>query len=67
MFKNRINAVRSAIATGALVLAGQASAAVPTEVSTSLTTAAVDVATIAGLALLVYLAPKVFKYMRGGI
>lgn len=42
-------------------------AAVPTEVSTALTTAAVDVAAVAGLALLVYLAPKAIKYMRGGL
>jgi len=42
-------------------------AAVPTEVSSALTTAATDVAAVAALALLVYLAPKAIKYMRGGL
>jgi hypothetical protein len=36
-------------------------------VTAKLIQAAIDVAAIAGLSLLVYVAPKVFKYMRGGL
>jgi len=46
---------------------GIANAAVDTSVSGALGTAATDVAAVAALAFLCYLAPKAFKYMRGGL
>lgn len=61
---NRKNAVVASI-LGTIATFSQA--AVSTEVSSALGAAAVDVAAVAALAFLVYLAPKAFKYMRGGL
>jgi hypothetical protein len=61
------NRTRAAVVAGLSSIAVSAHAAVPGEVTSALTAAAVDVAAVAGLALLVYLAPKAFKYMRGGL
>lgn len=67
MFKNRINAVRSLIASGALVAAGAANAAVDAAVTTKITEAAADVATIGAAVLVVMVGIKVFKWVRGAL
>lgn len=63
----KVKAQVAAVGTGLMVLGAQAHAAVDPSVTDALTQAAVDVAVVASLAFAVYLAPKVFKYMRGGL
>lgn len=64
MTKNRYTAAKAAVASGAVVVAGAANAAVDAGVTTALTNAAVDVAAVGGLAFLVFLAAKVYRYFR---
>lgn len=66
MFKNKINAVRSLVAAGALT-AGSAFAAVPVDVTTALTDAKADGISVAGLVLIAVIAMYAFKLMRRGI
>ena len=66
MFKNKINAVRSLVAAGALA-AGSAFAAVPADVTTALTDAKADGISVAGLVLIAVIAMYAFKLMRRGI
>lgn len=46
---------------------GSAQAAVPTDVTTALTTAAADSVTVAGLALAIIVGIAAFRYMRRAI
>lgn len=57
----------AAIGTGLAVSAGQAFAAVPTEVSTALGDAKTDGVAVAGLVLVAVIAMYAFKLMRRGI
>ena len=52
------------VATGALLLAGNAYAAVPTEVTTSLTDGKADAITVAGAVLAIMIAVSAFIWMR---
>lgn len=67
---NRLNLETRRIAqsasVGALALAGAAHAAVPAEVSTSLTDMKADALTVAGLVLVAIIAIAAFKFMRKG-
>ncbi|MFS8934744.1 major capsid protein [Cupriavidus taiwanensis] len=65
MFKSK-KAMLAALAALS-VAAGNAVAAVPTEVSTAMTDAKADSATIAGLALAIIIGIAAFKYMRRGV
>lgn len=62
MFKKIAAGVGLVVAT-----VGSAFAAVPTEVSTAMTDAKADSATIAGLALAIVIGIAAFKYMRRGV
>lgn len=52
---------------GLSMLASQAFAAVPTDVTTALTDAKTDSLAVAGLALVVIIGIAAFKYMRRGV
>lgn len=66
MFKNRVNAVRSLVASGVLV-AGNAIAAVPADVTTALTEAKADGILVATAVLIAIVAIYAFKLMRKGL
>lgn len=67
---NRINTqtrrIAAVAATGALTLAQQAHAAVPTEVTGALETMKADALVVAGLVLVAIIAVAAFKFMRKG-
>ena len=67
---NRINTqtrrFAAVAATGALAVAHQAHAAVPTEVTTALGDMKADALTVAGLVLVAIIAVVAFKFMRKG-
>lgn len=67
---NRINTqtrrLAAVAATGALAVAQQAHAAVPTEVTTALGDMKADALTVAGLVLVAIIAVVAFKFMRKG-
>lgn len=65
-FVNASNAAKAAGA-GALMLAGQAYAAVPAEVTTALEDAKTDAMTVGGLVLVVIIAIAAFKFIRRAI
>lgn len=65
-FVNTANAVKAAGA-GALMLAGQAYAAVPADVTTALEDAKTDAMTVGGLVLVVIIAIAAFKFIRRAI
>ena len=66
MFKNKKNAVRALVASGAVV-AGNAMAAVPAAVSTALTDAKDDGIVVATAVLIAIVAIYAFKLMRKGL
>lgn len=66
MFKNQKNAVRAILASGA-VIAGNAMAAVPAEVSTALSDAKADGIVVATAVLIAIVAIYAFKLMRKGL
>ena len=57
----------AALAALSAVSMGSAMAAVPADVSESLTEAKADALTVAGLALIVIIGIAAFKYMRRGV
>ncbi len=68
--KNRLVTARNAAAAvgaGALMLAGQAYAAVPADVTTALEDAKTDAMTVGGLVLVVIIAIAAFKFIRRAI
>lgn len=68
--KNRLVTARNAAAAvgaGALMLAGQAYAAVPADVTTALEEAKTDAMTVGGLVLVVIIAIAAFKFIRRAI
>ena len=58
--------IAQAAGLGALALASQAHAAVPTEVTDALSTMKADALTVAGLVLVAIIAVVAFKFMRKG-
>ncbi|NSL54913.1 major capsid protein [Uliginosibacterium aquaticum] len=66
MFKNRINAIRSVVAVGALTIAGAASAAVPAEVKTAVSDMKTDTLEIAAAFLIVGILVASYMYMKKG-
>jgi hypothetical protein len=56
-----------AAAGTALVASASSMAAVPTEVTTALTSGLTDAVSVAGLALVIFVGVAVFKYMRKGV
>ena len=68
--KNRLVTARNAAAAvgaGALMLAGQAYAAVPADVTTALEDAKTDAMTVGGLVLVVIISIAAFKFIRRAI
>jgi hypothetical protein len=68
--KNRLVTARNAaaaVAAVALMLAGQAYAAVPADVTTALEEAKTDAMTVGGLVLVVIIAIAAFKFIRRAI
>lgn len=57
----------AAVGAGALMLAGQAYAAVPADVTTALEEAKTDAMTVGGLVLVVIIAIAAFKFIRRAI
>lgn len=66
MFKNKTNAVRALVASGA-VAAGNAMAAVPADVATALSDAKTDGIVVATAVLIAIVAIYAFKLMRKGL
>lgn len=70
MFKNTAIRARNAVAAvgaGATLLAGQAYAAVPADVTSALGDAKIDAATVGGLVLVVIIGIAAFKFIRKAI
>ena len=71
-YTNCVNALRKtakaalvAIGISTAILAPSAQAAVPADVTTAITTAVTDVATIGGAVIVVFVAIKAWKWLRG--
>lgn len=65
--RNNARNTAAAAGSGALMLAGQAYAAVPAEVTTALDDAKADAMTVGGLVLVVIIAIAAFKFIRRAI